>query len=39
MFKKCLPILAEQFALAKVNEIKYRLRELKFVLEYPANQP
>ena len=38
-FKKTLPILAMQFAKFKITETKYRLRELKYVLEYPTNQP
>ena len=35
MFKSALPRLGLEMAKNKVLEIKYRLRELKGVLEYP----
>jgi hypothetical protein len=38
-FKKALPLLAFEYSRAKTKEIKARLREMKFVLEYPENQP
>ena len=34
-FKAALPYIGYEFAKAKAREIKYQLRELKFVLEYP----
>ena len=32
-------MLAFEYSRAKTKEIKARLREIKFVLEYPENQP
>ena len=37
MFKSSLPILALEYAQEKIEETKYRLLELKIVLEYPKN--
>ena len=38
-FKTCLPFLAKEHAKAKIKELKFRMQEIKFVLEYPKNQP
>ena len=38
-FKEALPLLAFEYSRAKTKEIKARLREIKFVLEYPENHP
>lgn len=38
-FKEALLLLAFEYSRAKTKEIKARLREIKFVLEYPENQP
>ena len=37
-FKAALPIIGYEFAKAKAKEIKYRLKEIKFVLEYPNSK-
>jgi len=36
-FNKFLPLIALEYASLKVRETKFRLRELKYVLEYPGN--
>lgn len=34
-----MPLLAFEYSREKTKEIKSRLREIKYVLEYPENQP
>jgi hypothetical protein len=37
-FKKALPLLGMEMAIYKSTEIKFRLKEIKNVLEYPENK-
>jgi len=36
-FKASLPHLAMEHAKAKIRELKYKMQEIKFVLEFPQN--
>ena len=38
-FKQTLPLLAFEHTNGKQREVKYKLQEIKFCLEYPGNQP